>query len=459
MYKKLLLLTLIFTTFLSASSKDINKKINLNKKILTNKTKQQQKAQNKVNVLVKQIKKQESSYTKLEKDLSKLNNNIFLNKLKLENAKKKVKDLGSQATLLKGKINLIEEELVKEITNRYSASLGVSLAKKKTQYEIIEKEIYTLLLEESRDMAIKLNVEYLKLTNSKRKNEEQTKKLVKYINEQEVQKANYKLLKSKKQDAIDKLSKKHKVYQKKLKEIINKQDKLQDLLASLNILKKKEIKKERLKQLKLRKARIAKKKKEERLARLKKLKEKKAKEKKNRWKKSTTKKKTAKRKPQPKQKQVSRRELDKEIDMEVRNIGSSAKGIKISKYRGRKTIAPLKSYRITKKFGKYYDPVYKIELFNEALSMKPKRKNAKVYNILKGKIVYAKKNSGTLENVVIIQHSGGLHTIYSHLDKIAPNLRVGKWIKKGYVVGRVSNTLMFQATKNSKYINPRELFR
>jgi murein DD-endopeptidase MepM/ murein hydrolase activator NlpD len=114
---------------------------------------------------------------------------------------------------------------------------------------------------------------------------------------------------------------------------------------------------------------------------------------------------------------------------------------------------------VVKNFGKYYDPVYKIELFNEALSMKPKQQNSKVYNIFKGKIVYAKKNSGSLENVVIVQHKNGLHTIYSHLDKIAPTLKTGKWIKKGFVVGRVSDTLMFQSTKNSKYINPLRLIK
>ena len=72
--------------------------------------------------------------------------------------------------------------------------------------------------------------------------------------------------------------------------------------------------------------------------------------------------------------------------------------------------------------------------------------------------MYAKKNSGMLENVVIIQHKGGLHTIYSHLDKISPTLKVGKWIKKGYVVGRIDDTLTFQATKNSAHINPKDLF-
>ena len=139
-------------------------------------------------------------------------------------------------------------------------------------------------------------------------------------------------------------------------------------------------------------------------------------------------------------------------------LGSSTKGVKISKYRGRKTIAPLKNFTVVQKFGKYFDPVYKIKLFHESVVLKTKNKKSKVYSVLNGKVVYAKQNSGMLENVVIIQHQNGLHTIYSHLDQISPTLRVGKWIKKGYVVGRVDNMLTFQATKNNAHINPQDLF-
>ena len=64
-----------------------------------------------------------------------------------------------------------------------------------------------------------------------------------------------------------------------------------------------------------------------------------------------------------------------------------------------------------------------------------------------------------LENVVIIQHENGVHTIYSHLDEISPTLVVGKWIKQGYVVGRVNDSLMFQATKDASHIDPKDLFK
>ena len=158
-------------------------------------------------------------------------------------------------------------------------------------------------------------------------------------------------------------------------------------------------------------------------------------------------------------KYIDKEKFDDDVNIEVRKIGSSAKGIKISKYYGKKTISPLKSYKITKKFGKYYDKVYKMELFNESVTLKAKKKNSKVFSVFKGKIVYAKRNSGLLENVVIVKHSGSLHTIYSHLDKISPTLKVGKWIPKGYVVGRVNDKLLFQATKDSKYIDPAKLFK
>ncbi len=75
-----------------------------------------------------------------------------------------------------------------------------------------------------------------------------------------------------------------------------------------------------------------------------------------------------------------------------------------------------------------------------------------------GKIVYAKQDSGLLENVVIIKHNNNLHTVYSHLDEIAPTLREGKWVKAGYVVGRVNDTLTFQVTKDNEHINPKDLF-
>jgi murein DD-endopeptidase MepM/ murein hydrolase activator NlpD len=435
MYKIFFLTFLLSCTLLIASTKTINSEISLNKKILKNEKSQQKRTKTKIEVLAKGIKKEEQSYNEIEKKLTNINNNIFLNRIKLDKAKQKVEKLQQKAIQIKKESDKIKKDIVEDITNRYSASIGVSLAKKQTVQEIIDKEIYALLLEESSGNILKLNLQYLKSTMQTQKNKDTINNLTKYIKLQEDEKRKYKILKQKKKKIISNLAKKHKNYQEQLKKIISKQQNLQNLLGELKILKNKEIQKERLRQKKLKEKKL----KEAQQAKRLKLQKQKSKNK--------------------KMKISQKKQLDKDIDIEVRNIGSSSKGIRISKYKGRKTIAPLKSYKIVKEFGKYYDPVYKIELFNEALSMKPKYKNSKVYNVLLGKIVYAKKNYGTLENVVIVQHKGGLHTIYSHLDKIAPTLKAGKWIKKGFVVGRVSDTLMFQATKNSKYINPKDLFK
>lgn len=421
MYKKLLYLLLIFTTLLVASTNTINNKILVNTKILNKKKSQQKSTNTKIKKLAKSIQSQENEYQNIKLKLENLNNTIFLNRVKLSRVKKEILKLELQTKNIKTLSLKTQTNIVDEITNRYSNSLGVSLAKKHTLDEIIDKEIYTLLLEESSSNIVKLNSKYLQSTKNMKKNKDKNVELTKYIKYQNREKVKYKKLKLKKQDIIQKLASEHKRYQNRLKTIVYKQKNLQQLLSNLNILKIKEIQKK--KALTRKRKRIA-------------------------YNNKTNKIKISQKK-----------QLEREIDTEVRNIGSSTRGVKITKYKGSKTIAPLKSYKVVKKFGKYYDPVYKIELFNEALSMKPKQQNSKVYNIFKGKIVYAKKNSGSLENVVIVQHKNGLHTIYSHLDKIAPTLKTGKWIKKGFVVGRVSDTLMFQSTKNSKYINPKDLFR
>jgi len=144
--------------------------------------------------------------------------------------------------------------------------------------------------------------------------------------------------------------------------------------------------------------------------------------------------------------------------MTVRQIGSSYQNSRVKKYKGKKTIAPLDSFTIKRKFGRYTDPIYKIKIFNESVILTSKIKNAKVKNVLNGKVVYA-KNTAVLDRVVIVENSYGIHTIYAHLSKIAPTIKVGKKIKKGYVIGRVEKDLSFEVTQKSYHINPLELIR
>ena len=149
--------------------------------------------------------------------------------------------------------------------------------------------------------------------------------------------------------------------------------------------------------------------------------------------------------------------LDKNLP-KVKKHGSSYQAIKTKKYRGKKTIAPLDSYTITKKYGTYTDPIYGIKIFNESISLKPKSKNAKVKTVFNGKVIYADKTA-VLDNIVIVEHKNGLHTIYANLSQISPNIKKGSKIKKGYTIGRVSEELIFEVTEKSFHINPIRLFK
>ncbi len=144
--------------------------------------------------------------------------------------------------------------------------------------------------------------------------------------------------------------------------------------------------------------------------------------------------------------------------LSVRQIGSSYQVSKVKRYRGRKTIAPLSSFTVKRKFGNYVDPIYNIKIFNESVVLESKAYNAKVRNILNGKVIFA-KDTAVLDKVIIIENSNGIHTIYAHLSKIAPTVKVGKKIRKGYIIGRVESDLTFEVTQKNYHINPLDLIK
>lgn len=440
MIKILFLTLIIITNFSFASTNSIEKKISSNKKNLNKSATKKKQTSLKVKSLANKIEKQNKNIIKLEKDIKKVNSDINEHQKLLEVSKVKLESLRTKSTNLIKEKKGNEVEIVDTIIEDFSTSIALKLASKNTLQELIDSEVYTLLSENSKDKILKLNNNYNLVTNNTKLNQKKIKKISTYIKKRQETKKTLNSLKNKHSKSLVNLEEQHKSYQKELKKVVKKQASLQNLLSQLNILKEEEIRKEKIRKEKLRRL-LAKK---EKRARLKKQKESKSKSS------SKNKIETA---------EVRNQKYAKNLNLDVKKIGSSTSGIKITKYRGRKTIAPLKSFKVVKKFGTYYDPIYKIKLFNESVVLKTKKPKAKVVSVLNGKVVYAKKNAGMLENVVIVQHQNGLHTIYSHLDEIAPTLKVGKWIKKGYVVGRVNNNLTFQATKNSSHINPKDLFK
>ncbi len=141
----------------------------------------------------------------------------------------------------------------------------------------------------------------------------------------------------------------------------------------------------------------------------------------------------------------------------VKKVGSSYQSLETVRYTGEKTIAPLEGYRVTKKYGNYTDPIYNIKIFNESVSLAPNQKGEKVRNVFNGKVIFA-KNTPLLDNVVIVEHDNGLHTIYANLTQIAPGIQKGSKIVKGSVIGRVNDELVFEVTQRDSHIDPLELF-
>lgn len=407
----------------------IESKIKTNEKILKKQESVKQQTSSKIKKLAKQILAQSSELKKLEKNIEGVNKDIQKHQELLDISQKELDLLNIKSKILLKRKITSEDQLIELITEDYAATKALALANENSLEELYHSEIYSLIAKNTKDEILKIDNLYMNVAQDKISNETNINKISIYIEKRKKKKKILSQLKAKHSKSLKKLNNRHKEYQAVLKKTIKKQKSLSNLLGKLNILKSKERKKD-----------IQRKAKEQRrLAQLKK----------------QQKKKKVQNNSQ-KEVQVSNAE---QIDLDVRMIGSSTKGVKISRYRGSKTIAPLKDYDVVKKFGTYYDPIYKIKLFNESVVLKSNRKKAKVYSVLNGKVVYAKMDSGMLENVVIVQHKNGLHTIYSHLDQISPTLRVGKWIKKGYVVGRVDSMLTFQATKNNSHINPQDLFK
>ena len=434
MNRKFLLLILLSSSILF--SNNIDNKISSKKKLLNKTSTIQSKTKVKIKELAQKIDSQNKDLEKLEKDISSIDKDIKKHAKLLKQSENKLQNLKEKSTYLKEKKNKHESQIVDTIIQDFTSSIALNLASKANLKEMVDKEVYTILSENSKYEISKLDNNYEQVTSNANKNKKTINKISNYIQEREKTKKTLNNLKRKHSSSLGNLEIQHRLYQQELKKVVSQQESLKDLLGQLNILKKKEIQKERKRKEKLAQLRF---------------------EKKKVAKKKVTKKSTS---PVATTAKELSQSFENDLDLnDVRKIGSSTSGIKITRYKGSKTIAPLKNFDVVKKFGTYYDPVYKIKLFNESIVLKTKRPKAKVVTILNGKIVYAKKNAGMLENVVIVQHRNGLHTIYSHLDEIAPTLRVGKWVKKGYVVGRVNDSLMFQATKNSYHINPKDLFK
>lgn len=438
----------LFLTFCFVEASSIDKKIQQNKKQLDN-TKQEEETKNvKIKELADKIESQNNNISNIEKDIKEVNIDIEEHQKLLEESKNKLSELKSKSSKLIQERTNSESQIVDTIVEEFSISMALKLASENSMQELIDNEIYTLLAQHTKDKVSKINNNYNTITNDSTSNQKDIEKISLYINDRQKTKDKLTNLKQKHSSSLADLEKQHKAYQEELNKVVKSQENIKNLLSQLNILKQEEIKK--AEELAKANAETEKKRKIESLMNSKKNYNNEENQNNSTLDENESEIQTA---------DTRNQKFAKNLNLDVKKIGSSTDGVTITKYKGEKTIAPLKSFKIVKNFGTYYDPVYKIKLFNESIVLKSTEPESKVVSVLSGKVVYAKKNAGMLDNVVIIQHENGIHTIYSHLDDIAPTLVVGKWVQKGSVVGRVNETLSFQVTKDSAHIDPKDLFK
>jgi septal ring factor EnvC (AmiA/AmiB activator) len=404
-----LVLFLLLSVALAFGASTTDKKISKTSSKLSKYSKNYSKLNKKMSQTARAILKQKRSLLKQEKYLKELKKELALKELSYKDNTIQLKLMKKFQKKLHERQEKIEDTLSFVIAKSVSLTLILDEASSQSADTLIESEVLKAMLQKEKEKATVLSNAFIS-------NAKDIDSLNQHASTLEIAIANIdskrkKLIKTQTENkqALEKLTRSKASYKKELKTLLSRQNALKDTLAKLNIVKIDEIKKAKL--AKERKAAFDKKK----------------------------------------------IVLDKN-PVKVKKHGSSYQAVKTKKYRGSKTIAPLDSYTITKKYGTYTDPIYGIKIFNESISLKPKSINAKVKTVFNGKVIYADKTA-VLNNIVIVEHKNGLHTIYANLSKISPNIKKGIKIKRGYTIGRVEDELVFEVTQKSYHINPIRLFK
>ncbi len=403
-----------------------------------------------IQVAEKDIVYLEQKMSALEKDQEKREQQYALLKTELSKSEKDLK-MTNQALEEKRKafITLLSEQ--------FSIVFAMEQAHAPTKESILLEEVYIAYKNHNTKMLSTLRADIGKLKKQKDKKiglRNKTKNEIERIVKKREDYAQKKLAKEK---LRKKLTGDEEKYNVKLTKIVDKQNSLRTTLANLNILHTQEVNEARKRAEAEKEAMRLEKKRQREIREAKALARANARKAQEALSQAKTEADRAKARLAAKAAEKENKKVYKESE-KVRQVNSSYTPSKTYKYRGGKTISPLPGSKLVKKFGTYVDPIYKIKIFNESITLQSPTVNSKVQNILNGKVVFAGKSS-MLGKVVVVAHSKKIHTVYAGLSKIAPTIHVGAKIQKGYVVGKVNEKLIFQATKDSKHINPLKLIK
>ncbi|PAF47483.1 peptidase M23 [Helicobacter sp. 12S02634-8] len=413
--KNLFLIFLLLLPLLSADIADIDKNINTNKSKLQKKNKEKIQINNLLNTLGDTINRKHKQIRELDTQITNIQRNINKNQSENTAQLKALREYKELLAKLEGKKSKIQSDIANILIKDMAFIMVLNHQSPISPDDIILQEIFKSLNKNSKTQIETLSQEEDTINAQIAQINNNINKINVFIDNQKDKKQKLQAMINEQKKLVKNLQSELSAYNKKLKDIDSERKSLDKILANLNILKQ---------------------------TKEKELLEKQAREEAQRQKQAAN--------SQP---QDSK---DLQAPLDVKQVASSYRSISTTHYKGPKTISPLESYQVEQKFGPYFDPVYKLKVFNESVTLISKTRNAVVRNIFDGKVVYAKEVP-ILKKVIIIEHKNQMHTIYSQLDKIAPTIKPGLRIQKGYVIGRVDQRLGFEVTQKDKHIDPLEI--
>ncbi|MDY5616887.1 MAG: peptidoglycan DD-metalloendopeptidase family protein [Helicobacter sp.] len=388
------------------ANQEINQKISKNKTALENQKKKEAQVNQKLQELGKEVNKQKEELSTIENIIKESEKNISKNKQEYSKKETLIKTLSSNQESLYQKRKDIELAIIDLVAKDISFAILLNDFQPESIRDLITEESFKVLNNTTKKELANLSQQQTQIIQDLKTLQKEIAQLQSFIDSENKKRANLKDLQAKQKKVLNAYQKEIDKYNQELQQITKERDSLQEILVQLNILKSQEEEKR---------------KKREELAKTKN---------------TTTPKST-------------------QSDFDVRQVASSYHNISTTKYKGAKTIAPLDNFKIDKRFGPYYDPVYKMKVFNESITL-ISIGDDKVKSVLDGKVIFA-KDTPILKKVIIIEHQNNMHTIYAQLDKIAPTIKPGSIVKKGYTIGRINNALKFEVTLKDKHIDPLEL--
>jgi len=147
----------------------------------------------------------------------------------------------------------------------------------------------------------------------------------------------------------------------------------------------------------------------------------------------------------------------KKLEAELAALASNSA---TSKYTGGKMVWPLPGhYVITSKFGNRLHPVLKVYKLHTGVDLAGSGCNGDpVVAAAAGTVITAKYNTA-YGNYVVIDHGGGITTLYAHSSKLL--VKAGDKVKAGQEIMKVGSTgystgphLHFEVRENGKYVDP-----